>query len=179
MCPPGISLEGCFINKVAWFMTLPQPGTKETRTIGKRSSPFTNLQSEHLFPTKQMDKLSQLLHDMRNRETNSHQLPNEFYSVLFDDGEVIPKVMSSQTEQYDDSEYPELLLQDSSENRDYLRYLFNKDTGLTMFESPSKKSYRSQNNKAKRQFSCRGDSYTCFLKNLQYILDIQQTMTHA
>jgi len=178
LCPVGTSPEGCFINKLAIYMTLSQPGSLETRTIGKRTMPIKTPNMANSKQTTDMEDIYQLLQLMNTRELDTKELPTRLFNILFN--ELPYSDRNTEQNEFDVDDLPDFEPRDD----DIIEYLYKninkRSPDLTMFtNSPSKTYLQMDTQRSKRQFSCKGDSYKCFVKNLQYVLAIQDAMSHT
>lgn len=164
-------------------MSLSPLSSKDTRTIGKRSLPIGDL-DDVASDGLDLRDIAQMLGYIG--ETRNHISDGRNYDTIIVDDTYIPDRLDTPFSISSDSmpsgfNIPE---QPQMSDEDIMDYLYQSgilDNNLVEgpYKYPINKRRPVNNNKTKRQFSCRGDTYTCFLRNVQYILDIQRAMSHA
>lgn len=188
MCPPGTSMEGCFLNKLAWYMTLQQPSSTDSRTIGKRSLPAISAGVGSDMYGLDLKDIAQMLEYLSQPDEGIGDTSNDVFNPTFADLYDSFDGSELQINPFSDSLSTELERDDDMDMEntgdDYFDYLINSlntpsADDQSLIPLTNKRGFLKRNSKDKRQFSCKGDTYSCFLKNLQYVLEIQKTMHNA
>lgn len=169
-------------------MTLQQPSSTDSRTIGKRSLPAISVGAGSDIYDLDLKDIAQMLEYLSERDEGIGDTVNDGFRQMFADLYDSFDGSELQINPFSDSLSTDLELDDDMDMEntgdgyfDYLINSFNTPSAddQSLIPLTNKRGFLTHTSKDKRQFSCKGDTYSCFLKNLQYVLEIQKTMHNA